>query len=129
MEEAQQIDQRLLGRRALQRRARQVGHVVGHEEGARPGGASGVVVAPVGQERDLIGASALQRGHTGDDPGGIAIEPGVERFRELAEREPGRGHRRYGFFTGAAAGAGALGPFCRSYSRMTSSVRSASAAP
>ena len=55
-------------------------------------------VPEIGQERDLVGPGALQRRHPGDDPARITVEARLEAFRELAEREPGLGHRRYGFF-------------------------------
>jgi hypothetical protein len=114
MKEEHEIDERLLRRRAAQSGARQAGDLGGDEEGPRARRAGGLTIARVGQERDLLGPRRLQRCHAGDDLAGVAIELCPQRFRELAEREPGSGHRRYGFFAGGAAGgpdgAGAAGP-------------------
>jgi hypothetical protein len=110
MEQAYQVDQRLLGRGAVQRGGGQVGHVLGGEKGAGPGSPGGVVVAQIGEKGDLIGPGRVQRGHADDHPGRVAFELGLQRFRDLAEREPGPGHCRYGFLAGPPAGAGAAAP-------------------
>jgi hypothetical protein len=75
VEQAEQRDERLLGRGAPQGRGRQIRGVVGGDEGAGARGAGRRPVARAGQEGDLIGPGALQRRDARDDQGRITVQP------------------------------------------------------
>ena len=98
-EQLEEPDEREPRRRRAEHGRRERGRVGAGQEGAgarRPGRGH---VAAVGQERDVLGAGALERGDAAHHDVGIALEGHPERFGERAQRVPSPvAHRRYGFF-------------------------------